>query len=370
MSLLTATQEAVWGLREEGLTQQEIATRLGLSRRTIRDHLKAIKKKLPDQATSEVMTKFNLETIPDMIWYKDRHHSVKVSPRRLIQLTMMELAQEALQNIPAIKPVKRETSTVDPDLMAVYPIFDAHIGMLAHATISGEDIDLKSGAARVTTALRKAMDALPDAARGVIILGGDLTHQTDDMNKTRRSGHQLDVASRNVFTVMEGFEVVCGAIEYGLLKHETLEVYGVPGNHDPQNWETIMLMLRERYRKEPRVIINVTFENGNTSAEFDVVEHGEVAIFIHHGDKRTPKDLSMFVAAEFPEVWGRTKYRILLTGHLNHLKLDEYPGIYWMQMPALAARDHHAAGGYRSHSLLKAMCFDKELETDVKTVKV
>ena len=106
-------------------------------------------------------------------------------------------------------------------------------------------------------------------------------------------------------------------------------------------------------------------------SEFSVVEHGDVAIFIHHGDKRPPKDLAMYCAAGFPDIWGRTNYRVLMTGHNHHLKEDEFPGIYWLQLPALAARDHNAsANAYVSISRMFSLGFDRECECTRQSVRV
>jgi len=354
---MTAQQEAVWSRREKGMSQREIAEELNISRRTVRGHLAAVK---TDPAIAEAMAAFGLEIQPNQVWFKNPQFSVQAKIKPQGEADFLTRVTEAFENIPQAPDIQRRFP-IDTEMMVVYPLFDVHLGMRAHAGVSGEETDLKTGAQRVLEGLSYIMGGSPNSYRAVIINGGDFTHQTDDMNKTRRSGHGLDVDGRNVMTVLEAIEVISAGIEMALTKHEVVDYYSVPGNHDPQNWETILIGLRERYRNHPRVTIYFNFDFANSS-EFSVVEHGEVALFIHHGDKRTPKDLAMFCAAEFPDVWGRTRYRLLITGHLHHLKVDEFPGITWMQMPALTVRDQHASGGYRSHSLIMAMGFDRRSE--------
>lgn len=356
---MTPEQQAVVDLKDQGMGFSAIARQLGISRRSARERYN--RARAQDPAIESAMKAFGLETQPTEVWLKNKQYSIKVRPG---QKSIVDQLMEVIKEVPAAPPIQVPDQVLD-ELMVVYPLFDAHIGLRAHQEVSGEESDLRSSAKRVTDAMVAVMAGAPAAKRAIIVNGGDFTHQTDDLNRTRRSGHVLDVAARNGPTVREAIEVVTACIEMALSKHQLVEYYAVPGNHDPQNWETITLVIAERYRLHDRVRV-VTSWN-----EFSVIEHGEVALFVHHGDKRTPKDLAMFCAAEFPQVWGRTRYRVLLTGHLHHLKVDEFPGIYWMQLPALAARDHHAAaGGYRSHSLMTAIGFDRESETTRNTVKV
>ena len=341
---MTPRQQEVFDLQQEGKSERQIAKALGISRRTVRSHMVRI-----DPAIKEAMDSFGLDTIPSQVWLKNKGYSVQVRPQKE---NLVEKIRRAFNDIPAAPQIEGPLFCLK-DMMTVYPFFDVHLGLRAHAEISGEEMNLELGVKRVLNAMSAAMAGAPASHKAVILNGGDFTHQTDDMNRTRRSGHVLDVDGRNIFTVREAIEVISSCIEMALTKHEVVEYYSVPGNHDPQNWETIIIGLSERYREHNRVAISFSV------MEFSVVEHGEVALFIHHGDKRTPKDLSMYCAARFPEVWGRTRFRVLITGHLHHLKADEFPGIYWWQMPAITAPDAHAAGGYLSHSLMKAITFDR-----------
>jgi predicted phosphodiesterase len=360
---MTDQQKAVWDLKQQGLKQSEIADRLGISLRTVSTRVKELREAPMEAGVQEAMDRFGLTKIPKSIWFKDDTLSVQLYPDQGTEATFLEQVRDALDGIPLAPDIPLQTP-VNSNTMVVYPLFDAHLGMRAHAEISGEEIDLEKGAARIIQGVSHVMAGAPNSERAVFINGGDFTHQTDDNNRTRRSGHVLDVDGRNIVTVIEAIEVICACIDMALTKHQTVEYHSVPGNHDPQNWETILIGLANRYRDHDRVHINFNI------TEFSVVEHGEVVIFVHHGDKRTPKDLAMFCAAEYPEVWGRTRYRIVMTGHLHHLKVDEFPGIYWMQVPAITVRDAHAAGGYNSHSMIMAIGFDQKSEITRNMVKL
>lgn len=353
MAELTETQREALDLHNQGLGVTEIARRLGKSRSSIQERLRRAQAHVTDPAVQKAMDAMGVQTLPSTVWIKNKNYSIQIRPDKASEESFLDLMTRALTGLPAATAIPAPQQTI-ADMMAVYPIFDLHLGLRAHAEVSGHNVDLDSAMKDILAVMAEVMARTPNARRGVIVNGGDFTHQTDDRNMTRRSGHILDVAGRNAPTVEIALEVLCTLIEEALRKHEIVEYYSVPGNHDPQNWETIQFALRERYRDNPRVKIAVRWD------EFSVVEHGQVALFIHHGDKRTPKDISMFCSAAFPEVWGRTRYRMLLTGHLHHLKEDEFPGIIWKQFSSPSARDHHAAShGYLSHRILTSMVFDE-----------
>jgi predicted phosphodiesterase len=350
---LTAKEKEVFDLQEKNMSIADIARKLNRDESSIRERLKRAKKKMNmDPAVKEAMSEMGISTVPKTVWFKNDKYSIQVYPEDIGKTTLAETLEDTLSNLPSAMVIPKPKRTIE-DLMAVYPLFDLHIGLRAHEEVSGTNVDLDSAKKAIIEAMAEVIDRTPNARRGVIINGGDFTHQTDDSNMTRRSGHILDVSARNAQTVEAALEVICTLIEMALRKHQIVEYYSVPGNHDPQNWETLQFALRERYRKNSRVIINVRWD------EFSIIEHGQVALFIHHGDKRKPKDIAMFCAAAFKEVWGRTNYRMLLTGHLHHMREDEMPGIIWKQLSAATARDHYAAShGYFSYRIINSMVFD------------
>lgn len=344
-------------LLDQGLSERKIAKQLGISKGSVWKYKQKLKELQDvDPAIREAMEEFGLQIEPDTIWIKNKKFSARVSKAKGgDHEAFIKKVQDAFADLPPAPQIEALPLDREADLMVTIPLFDVHFGLRAHAEISGEEVTLRSSVERFKRGVSAVIAAAPAAERCAIIIGGDLTHQTDNMNRTRRSGHILDVDGRNEITVDESIEAVAAAIEMALQKFLKVEVYGVPGNHDPQNYHTIMVALRERYRTHNRVMVQVRLD------EFSVVEHGEVALYVHHGDKRTPKDLAMACAAKFPEVWGRTRYRVLLTGHLHHEKMEEFAGIIWRQMPAITPPDHHAAaGGYQSHSMFYSVTYDQK----------
>ena len=314
-----------------------------------------------DPAIQDAMNAFGLETDPSIVWLKNKEFSVQIKQKKeeVDQKSFIDRVQDAFANIPAAPRIEAPAMTLE-DKMTVYPFFDVHLGLLAHAQISGEEMNLELGVERVKNAMVNIMATSPNSRKAIIINGGDFTHQNDSKNMTPKSGHILDVAARNIITTDEAVELIAALIEMALMKHEEVEYYSVPGNHDPDNWATILIGLKNRYRGHNRVTIDFTKEKFNQDG-FSVVEHGGVVLFIHHGDKRPPKDLVMICMARYRAIFGRSKFCVLMTGHLHHYKAEEFPGITWMQLPAITVKDHHATA-YESLSQMMSITYDYNQE--------
>jgi hypothetical protein len=67
------------------------------------------------------------------------------------------------------------------------------------------------------------------------------------------------------------------------------------------------------------------------------------------------------MAADRPEDWGATDYRVWFTGHIHHQTRKEFPGCVIESFRTLAARDYwHAWKGYRSGQSLSCITLHKE----------
>lgn len=344
--MTTERQAEAQQLRSAGLSQQKIADEMGISRRTVRGLLES-----RDPTVQDVMDEFGSDIPPELFWAKSKKFSGLFKPKKISDEGLIEKLQRAFQDIPAA-PVIPAPTHVDTDFMVVYPLFDVHLELLAAANISGEDINLEIACERLKKNMAMVMARTKPAVKGVIVNGGDFNHTDDDLNVTPKHKHPLDSSARNYTTVDASIELLSALIEMALAKHETVEYYSVPGNHDPKNWLTVMMGLYNRYRDNPRVMIE------KSPLEFSVITFGNTLIIIHHGDKRAIKDLILWFNAEYPEVFAKAKYRFLWTGHLHHLKAEDFPGVTWEQFRPITARDHHAFSNfYSSMSELKSILF-------------
>lgn len=351
---MTPAQKQVYDLRELGKDWREISETTGKAYNTVRElYHRAVRDETLDPGLLEAMAEIGTDMVPDRLWIKTKRHSMLLVPKVQQEDDFIEKVRMAFMNIPAIPQIKKPKVVLD-SLMTVYPLFDVHYGLKAHAAITGSDYNYKIASDSLIEGIGACMALSPNSKRGIIVNGGDFTHADDDTNATPQSKHVLDVDGRNYTTLDGAVDVLSALIELALTKHEQVEYFSVPGNHDPKNWVTIMFALAERFRNNPRVTIE------KSPIEFSVITHGKTLIALHHGHaKRKLEDMILWFATTFPIEWSQAVYRTLWTGHNHHLLVKEFPGMIAEQHTPVTKPDHYAAShAFSSFPAIKGITFN------------
>jgi len=276
---------------------------------------------------------------------------------------IIDRIRSAVEGIAPALPVD-PPGLVDDDLMTLYPIADAHVGMMAWGIETGEDYDTKIAVDRLTNWVGKCVASSPPSKTAIVLGVGDLLHADDQTNMTPRSKHALDVDTRHFKTIDMTIAAIGSCIEAARVKHETVLVRILPGNHDMHAYMAILFSLFERYREDARVIVQ------KEPGEFFAHEFGKVLIAAHHGDKAKAQNMVLHLADRYPEMWGRTRHRFLFTGHLHHHKSQDIGGVQWEQLRAVTSKDAYAtAHGYTARSEMQAVTYHRE-RGEVSRVKV
>jgi DNA repair exonuclease SbcCD nuclease subunit len=120
-----------------------------------------------------------------------------------------------------------------------------------------------------------------------------------------------------------------------------VHVVTMPGNHDRlAAWH--MGHALECYFHNYK---DVTFDNSPTARKY--FEWGVNMLMFTHGDSGNRHDYPLLMAAEQPEMFGRTKFREIHCGHTHETKTIERHGIRVRVLPALCPPDEwHAANGF------------------------
>lgn len=237
----------------------------------------------------------------------------------------------------------------DADLLTVYTIADAHIGMRAWQRETGESYDVDIAVDRLRSWIGRLVAASPPSGEAIILDLGDTTHMDDGTNQTPASKHVLDVDGRYFRTLDMTIAAMADAVQMALAKHAHVTVVIIAGNHNPNSYMAIMFALAERYRDNPRVTVR------KDPREIWAHRFGSNFLAAHHGDKSKPERLVMFLADEYADDWGKTKHRFLWTGHQHHLKSADIGGMQWEQLRAMTARDAYAyTNAYTARSQLRA----------------
>ena len=265
---------------------------------------------------------------------------------------LIEAIREGLESLPP--PAVYDCKAGPDNLAAIFPVADLHTGLLTDAEELGEDWDSKIAQAHFQRTFGRLVSVTPSA--GVALIGqlGDLTHSDDQRNVTPQSGHQLDVDTRYFMILRRATGLMKWAIEALRQKYARVIYRGCRGNHDMTSHYAVTLALSEYYAGVDGVEI-ITDAN-----EFFVWQFGSNMLLLHHGDKAKPERLVTFAAAQWPEIWGATKHRLTLSGHVHHETRKEIGGMAFESIGTIIPRDSFAySHAYTATRGLISMVLDK-----------
>lgn len=355
-----ATDEECIAALQECPSVRTAALRLGLNLRTLQ-------RRLPRLARRGYSPKHDMtKTVPDGFMVKgvSTYYDEEGKPRgQWVKSTQdaerqAELLHEAMQamvaDLPRVAPRKAHGAWLR-QLIAAYPIGDAHIGMLAWGEEAGEDWDLAIAERIQCGAMAALVDAAPKAERALIVNLGDWLHYDSMAPMTARSGNMLDADGRYAKMVRVAIKVIRQCIESALEHHRFVHVINAPGNHDETGALWLSAALSQVYEREPRVTVETT------PSLFAYYRHGRTLIGVHHGHTCRMEKLPGVMAADRAQDWGETAWRYWLTGHVHHESKREFPGVTVETFNTLAAKDAYAANaGYRAARNMKCIVYHAE----------
>lgn len=358
-------KSAVSAMVKEG-TQRKAAEALGISRGGLRSHLEQVEKLAArrgyaphhehNQTIPEGYTMRGSSTLYDENGEK-RLQWIKTDQDKAQELELAKLIYADLsKGIKRLPPIK-EPKQVDKDLLNLYPVTDAHIGMMAWHLEGGADWDLSIAEEVVIDAFRRMVARSDAAERCIIGQLGDFLHFDGLLPETPRNRHVLDADGRYPKVVKTANRILRTIIDDALRKHRFVHVILAEGNHDESSTVWMREMYESLYEKEPRVTIDPGV------SPYYAVTHGSTMLGFHHGHLKTDKALPGFFAAEHARMWGETTYRYAHTGHrhCDAVTADETGGMLVTRHPTLAARDAHASRhGYSSQRNVSSHTYHRE----------
>ena len=250
----------------------------------------------------------------------------------------------------------------DEDLLTVYPIADAHLGLLAWGKETGTAYDLNTALGTISTTMAELVEAAPKSRTAIVLNLGDFTHANDATAATPASKHQLDVDGRFPKTARAAIRIARQMIELALSKHGRVIYRGLPGNHDPDVAHLISLALEMFFENNPRVSVDISPD------DFFHFQFGEVMLAGNHGHKIKADEMPGIMASYWPTVWGATKFRYAYSAHYHQIKTGEKHGASWEIFRSPAAKDSYSHNhGFGSGRSLVAITYHKNRGEKTRT---
>lgn len=345
--------EIVKALKKHNGIRVAAAREIGMAARSLQARIDTMKGKgidIPESTYGNITGRSTLlgaDGEVKLTWVKES--AGQLSPEKIA-----DAIREALLGVPPAKTIPAAKAPLG-DLLTVYPIGDAHLGMYAWAEEAGEDYDLKIAEGLHTSAMRHLVRVSPASKRAIVLDVGDFTHYDNIKGETARSHNTLDFDSRFHAMIRCTLRVADAMIQAAAEKHEEVWVYCVPGNHNDMGAAWMVESLAMHYRKNPRIKVIAK------AGKFFYHEFGKVLLGMTHGDTGKPEKLAGVMPVDMPEAWGRTKHKHWLTGHVHHKSQLELVGTTWETFRTLAPRDAWAQGaGYRAGRDMQSIVYHRE----------
>lgn len=363
---ITEHQRKIIEMHNQGVSNREIARKINRNESTVRRTIDKIKRYAALKGisprcgmTKRVPDPFYVKGI-STLYDKDGNISsqwVKTSvDREKVAEIVNELCEEYMQAIPKYKPVKKIVPKKGyAKRLAVYPIADAHIGMLSWKPETGNDYDSKISEKVICETMTKVIDSSEACEECLIENLGDWLHVDNQFSKTERSGNKLDVDGRYAKLVQCGIRVLRYCIEYAAMKHKKVTVINCMGNHDDIGSLWLTAALKNIYEKANNIVIQ------DSPSPRHYFEYGNTIIGCTHGSDAKPENLPIIMASERPGKWGNAKFRYWHVGHIHHDRLIEIGDCKVESFRAVCAKDAWTnSRGYMSGRDVKALFFDRE----------
>ena len=263
-----------------------------------------------------------------------------------------DLRKQAAETWPTL-PAPPEPTGVDPALMLEIQIPDLHMGKMAWAEETGES----NYDARIAERLyRDAFTALLSRTgnypvrRIALIAGSDGLH-SDTKQGTTTAGTPLDIDSRYHKNYRALQRCIVWGTQMAAARAPEVDVYFIPGNHDTLSTWHLGNAAELFFKDQPRIRIH------NTPKMRQYCEHGRVMLMFTHGNQGKLERYPNLMAADEPEMWGRTWFHEAHTGDKHQTKVQEIMGSRVRICPALCPADAWHAEKHFLHQQRAAEAF-------------
>lgn len=305
---------------------------------------------------SEIIEHFNIDTKKfriSQIWHKTSFggkYAISVNLQLNKESLLSESFEQGFRNFcekqsskclkPEYKFPELPENRFEKNATVVINLADLHLGKLVSESETGERYNIDIAKERFLTCI-KYLAYKSYSCYGIkkFILSslGDTLH-TDTVKSTTTSGTYVesDTRASKVFEV--ALEVLTESIDILKQFADQVEFININGNHCELSEQHLGIALKAYYRNDNQVVINASPKVRKS------ILVGDNLLSWTHGDTNM-NTLPLTIATEVPELWGRSKFRLVQLGHLHGTKKkvfqaeDEFNGVIVRHFSSLSGTD-------------------------------
>lgn len=208
---------------------------------------------------------------------------------------------------------------------------DAHIGKEAWDNATARKIILNSADA----VLARATRAYGKPTKIVGGIGGDWCNIDTTLGTTTRGTPQP--GNSDWFDIMQAANGVLYDLAHMLSDVSYTDMYTIPGNHD-EMWSVLAGdWMSKLFANDLRLKVHA-FNKANGGRNYHLC--GKTLLMLLHGNTSKPDEYPSIMAAEAPELWGKSRFRYIMHGHHHHEVTKAYRGATRYQMNTIEPGCH------------------------------
>jgi hypothetical protein len=236
-----------------------------------------------------------------------------------IQQALVDFARQTVKPLPAPRRHKRRAGK----FAVAWGLWDLHIGSYAWQAEVGADWDTSIAMHRVFNSVDTIIEELrPYKIDRIWMPVGNDFLAFDSVRMTTALGlHTLDVDTRYARVYQAALRCLVYMIDRALEICDRVEPIYIPGNHDTTASYTLVVALQERYRNNPRVMVDA----GPNPRKHRL--YGGSLVGFAHGHNLKIANLVTALATEARDVWSKTTYREIQVGHKHARWEQQYEGV-------------------------------------------
>lgn len=224
---------------------------------------------------------------------------VTVSPKVKPEVSVEEIVEVLRRRVEPVTVHRRNSG----ETHLAIPLFDLHFGISTYE-------EMRPKLQQIEEIIAKGHKSIH------IIVGGDFQH-SDVMNKAQTSNLTILDPVDNDQALEDGHRFLSELIEVSLQNADEVKLHSIPGNHDFSKQYVLLWGMQFLY---PQVEFDIT-KKSRLAFGF-----GTVSFLILHGDVAM-KSAPMLYASEYPELWAKSTYRSVYSGHLHSERVLDAEGV-------------------------------------------